>query len=590
MLVALAGVLAVYAGQLRIGLYYDDYGFVRPWSLIDLHRVWYGSWDPTGIEPTFYRPLAAYLYAGRFWLFGLNATAMHAVSIAGHVLCAVLVGWFLRRERSGAAFALFGVWLYAVFPAFPYAQVSWLTNQIHLAESIVVLGALLVWQVVRDRTLIWWTPIALLAIAVFLIKEDGVMLLPAIVSLTLLRSWLDDSRSLRRWLPHAAIALLVATGLMALRAERLGRLGGYGWPSIGQAEINYVKGIQETLLLWPTRPRWQALASAIAIAALLGGLVTTRWRHGRRVLWTIWAGIALLLCRNLTSLLLPSTEPLVAWQPLAGGIAVSALTIGVGVAASYSGRSVRFVVGTGLVLFFWFNLPFVLVSKREQYHLLGLAAVLVLAGAAQALYERIERPMTRRAGAVLLLAATVPFLLLARHLGADFLPCAPMVAADNISAWWVVPDEIKSYVARRSEACHSGAAVPPLSELPLVSWGVYDQQRDPGEPAYRWTADQAVLLARRATTTMTLALRQPEATTARPVVVTIDSDSRHTVVTLASKDWQYATVPLSPGLLAWIRAGQRVDIRVTPWFVPAVVDPRSTDVRRRGVELRVDLR
>jgi hypothetical protein len=74
---------------------------------------------------------------------------------------------------------------------------------------------------------------------------------------------------------------------------------------------------------------------------------------------------------------------------------------------------------------------------------------------------------------------------------------------------------------------------------------------------------------------------------ARPVVVTIDSDSRQTVVTVASKDWQYTTVPLSPGLLAWIRARQRVDIHVTPWFVPAVVDPRSADIRRLGVELRI---
>ena len=122
-LAAGAGLAVAYGGRVDVGLYYDDYHLVRPWSFIELRRAWLGSWDPTGIEPAFYRPLTAALYATRFHLFALNATAMHYVSLIGHGVCAVLLGWFLRREGAAVSLAAFGSWLYAVHPAFPYAQV-----------------------------------------------------------------------------------------------------------------------------------------------------------------------------------------------------------------------------------------------------------------------------------------------------------------------------------------------------------------------------------------------------------------------------------------------------------------------------------
>src|SRR5205823_1166285 len=128
-LLAALGLMAVYKGRVAMGLYYDDYHFVRPWPGLDLRRVWFGSWDPTGIESVFYRPLTAWLFAGRFWLFGINATAIHVASLMGHAFCALLLGWFLRREHAPRSIAALGVWTYAVYPVFPHAQVSWLTNQ-----------------------------------------------------------------------------------------------------------------------------------------------------------------------------------------------------------------------------------------------------------------------------------------------------------------------------------------------------------------------------------------------------------------------------------------------------------------------------
>ena len=140
---AVVGVGVVYLGQVDTGLYYDDYHLVRPLRPLELRRVWFGSWDVTGIERPFYRPITTYLFALRFGLFGLNTAALHAVSLIGHALCAGFAGWFLRREGLSIGAAVFGAWLYAIHPLFPYAQVSWITNQMHLAESLLVLIGLL---------------------------------------------------------------------------------------------------------------------------------------------------------------------------------------------------------------------------------------------------------------------------------------------------------------------------------------------------------------------------------------------------------------------------------------------------------------
>ena len=59
-------------------------------------------------------------------------------------------------------------------PVLPYAQVSWLTNEMHLALSFIVLVTLIVWQAVRGRPLIWRTPIELLVLVLIESKPDSI--------------------------------------------------------------------------------------------------------------------------------------------------------------------------------------------------------------------------------------------------------------------------------------------------------------------------------------------------------------------------------------------------------------------------------
>jgi hypothetical protein len=406
----------------------------------------------------------------------------------------------------------------------------------HLTESLIVLIALLTWQTVRDRSLLWWLPLAACTVVAFLIKEDGLMIAPVILALTLLRAWFLDVPLPRRWVLLVLSAAIVIAALTGLRYDRLGRLGGYGVPSLDTARVNLWKGLKWTLMLRPAKAPWQPTASAIAIGTMVIGVGIAIWRSDRRAL---------------------------------------------------------FLVAAGLTLAFGFNLPFALVSKAEQYHLVTLGAVLTLAGASQAVWAAAARPSMRWALGVSLVAATIPLSVTARHRAEMFLPCAPGVLNIDrgMNAWWVVPAELKPWFDVKTQRCAAGQAPPPLSTLPMVSWGLYDEEHDDAARSWRWTSDEAVMIVRRDMTSLSLGLRRPGATSRQPVRATIRAGGTTSTLTLDSDGWQYTTIHLTPGLLAWLRDGQRVDVSIAPWTVPALVDPRSTDLRRFGVELQIaDLR
>src|SRR5258705_40848 len=127
-LFAASGVTWAYASTAGFGFRYDDYGVVRPWTATEVRRVLDHSWDPTGIEPNFYRPLAAWWYALRFSVFGLNATAQHLVSLTGLTVCALWAGLFVWRETNRAYATAIATLLYVIYPAFVYSPAIWLTN------------------------------------------------------------------------------------------------------------------------------------------------------------------------------------------------------------------------------------------------------------------------------------------------------------------------------------------------------------------------------------------------------------------------------------------------------------------------------
>jgi hypothetical protein len=97
------------------------------------------------------------------------------------IACAVLVGLFVWRETESRRAAMLAAGIYGVHPALAYSQAVWLTNQMHLLASLVVLLALLAWQRARTRSARAWWPLAVLQLVGFGVKEDLVMLAPLLL-------------------------------------------------------------------------------------------------------------------------------------------------------------------------------------------------------------------------------------------------------------------------------------------------------------------------------------------------------------------------------------------------------------------------
>ena len=378
--------------------------------------------------------------------------------------------------------------------------------------------------------------------------------------------------------------------LVAFRQVRLGRLGGYGSPDLAAFVPNYLKGLETAVLLWPTTRIWQAVASVLAAGAVALALFASRRRPNRRLLR--FAGLALVIGLGLNvppAFHSKAAYSILAWQGLASAAAMSLLALGLGVALWQRQRLALYLLAAGLAVALGFNLPFALVTKREQYHLLALGSALAMAGAAQALASLSTRPRRRLAAGAVLVAATVPFPFLARHLAGDFLPCAgPVIQAEEgVKGWWVVPQEIKGWIDLKAQRCAAGLAPPPIQDLPFAAWDVYPEPVPDASSSARWTSERPVVLFTREAVSATLALRRPDASSKEPVRVALLSSGGRQVLTLDSGDWHDVTVRFAPSPLVWLRRAQRVELRVEPWFVPGARDPNSRDLRRHGVQWRI---
>jgi hypothetical protein len=178
-LVAAGLTLLQFHHTIAYGFDYDDYHFVRPYSGTEVLRTFHGPWDASRIEVPFYRPLTICLYAARFALFGINATAYHVLSLAMFAGAAFLVGTFASQTLGRPWAGVLASVVFVCHPSFPYSAVVWVTNQMHLLELLTVMSALCWWFAVRRRSAVWWVPLLAFEVAALLIKEDGVMLSPS---------------------------------------------------------------------------------------------------------------------------------------------------------------------------------------------------------------------------------------------------------------------------------------------------------------------------------------------------------------------------------------------------------------------------
>ncbi|HWJ54788.1 MAG TPA: hypothetical protein VNR90_01205, partial [Vicinamibacterales bacterium] len=273
----------LYGITVGYGFHYDDYHFVRPYTARDLLAAFHGPWDSAGIEAPYYRPLTICLYAARFAAFGVDARAHHAASLILFALAATLFGLFAARICGWRAAGPIAAAVLVLHPGMPYSAVAWVTNQMHLAAMIVVFSALLWWFHVRDRHAGWWLPLLALQAAAFLIKEDGVMLVPAIVLLHALRRRLVERDLPRVPWRFLAAAAMVGAALLLLRAAALHGTRAPGLPSFDQAWNNWTRALGSAWRLLPAKRHWQPAASwFVTITPLLAIALWRRLSGGVR--------------------------------------------------------------------------------------------------------------------------------------------------------------------------------------------------------------------------------------------------------------------------------------------------------------------
>ena len=534
----LAGVVAwlVHADTLRYGFDYDDYHFLRPYTPAEVLATFHGPWDLTGIEVKFYRPLTVALYATRFELFGLNATAHHGVSLTLFSLVASLTGWLVYRFTGRPIAAAAAVLLVACHPAMPYSLVAWITNQMHLAQTLVVLAALLWWHTVRSRSLIWWVPLLGLATAAFMIKEDGLMLLPVIVTLhAVTRRVAEPGLRPVSW-TFLGLSSLLLLALLALRASALGELGGYGRPTMHAAWVNYTRGLTGVFRLVPADRPWQPVASWFAT-------------------------------------LLP-VAALVGWRSVT--------------------RGARATLLAGVVIAVLFNLPFVFVTKPEQVYLVGLGAAIALTGASAGLLDVVLRTRARQAGAVavavVLAAGLASFVAVTRDITRDFEPFGPIVLShdDIVRTWGPVPPELREYLALKREPEAADRVSPnPLDELTHVTFGVHGRETSPHGVGYMWmSGPRAEIHVRENARSVTIPLRHPIEAFREPTRARIEADGRLADdLALDTPEWRMAIVPLLAADIPSVSRMHRIRISIDHAWRPSDVIPRSTDERVLALQI-----
>jgi len=209
--------LLLYGRTVTFGFDWDDYHFVRPYSATDVARAWTGPWDARdGIEAPFYRPLTIAFFAGRIALFGPRPMTLHALSVVLFGISAGLLAIWLASFDFSTTAILAGTLTFLTHPVMPPSAAVWITNQMHELELLLVIPALIL--ATRDPR--HWRWLVVLQASAVLVKEDAVMLAPAVAAIWVVRGVLVP----RGWI---AASLATVAAYAAVRTWALGGIGGY---------------------------------------------------------------------------------------------------------------------------------------------------------------------------------------------------------------------------------------------------------------------------------------------------------------------------------------------------------------------------
>jgi hypothetical protein len=519
------GAFAQYRDTLAFGFNYDDYHLVRPYEGAEVRAAFHGSWDATGIERSFYRPLTVAFYAARFDAFRYNAWKYHALSLTLFALAGAIGMVLLARLTGSWTAAVWFAVFWCVHPNLPISLVAWITNQMHLLQTLTCLTALVWWTYVKNKPLIWWTPLLVLQIVAMFIKEDGILLLPFVLAVHALY-WAVVDRSATRVSP---VGLLIGgvfvAALLAWRRYALGGLGGYrvSWQE-DTLMANLTKGLTRAVFLRP------AIAFPLQLQA-----------------WYV--------------------------------LVVMALGV---IAAWFRDRRAFVAICVGLGMAFTFNLPFALVTKAEQYYLLATGAVIALAASADTL-ARVRGWWSQGA----MIALSVPVVLAmqsaasaAAHL---YAPTSDATRSTDaiVREWAAVPQEIREWIGRKTVPPNTGDLA---RDLPSIVLGAYDIERDRAGRAYRWTTGHVIAFVNADADSVKFSLQplfieRPRRPFAVRVLVEGKEAASETLETDAEHPFVVTLPPRARGGRSHSSDMKKLEIVIDHTWTPGPGDPRKLGVK-----------
>lgn len=295
-LIALAVLVVYWPARHGAWLWDDQKEILRNPELRDLAslgRAW--------IEPqnTTYYPLTTTLLWIELHLWGDNPAGYHAVSIALHLLSALLV-WRLLG-RLGLRHAWWGGLLFAVHPL-AVESVAWVAELKNTASlPLLLLACLQFLEFDRtDRRGSYAGALACFLLA--MLCKTAVTMLPPLL---LLHAWWSRGRIARRDVFAAApfFAVALALGSLTLWFEHHRAIGSWEIPAAGPTErvaiaglalAHYLGKLFVPLGLMPVYPQWSVAELSVfdwwpwlVLAGLAGGSWRARARWGRHVLFAL---------------------------------------------------------------------------------------------------------------------------------------------------------------------------------------------------------------------------------------------------------------------------------------------------------------
>src|SRR3974390_1610490 len=113
-------VACFYWRTLGWGFDYGDYHFVHTYSLHEVVTSWTGNWDPSGIEPRFWRPLAVTFNAARVWLLGVDPWRLRLLGLVMFVCAGLIIAALVYSLGYSLYAAMVGLLLFLLNPVLPY--------------------------------------------------------------------------------------------------------------------------------------------------------------------------------------------------------------------------------------------------------------------------------------------------------------------------------------------------------------------------------------------------------------------------------------------------------------------------------------